>query len=241
MATNDPDKLRRGLIALIAVLGFLIMIAGAAVVALLVVRSRQTPAPPVAVSPVPTPKPVAAPAPAPKAAALARPKPEATSDRVTRYPLRALLGIDAKATIDPARERMRELFPTVTPFLLALELRYEVPLAHAWFGTAELKWKNERAASLSAVGFKPPEGQNKLANQKEIVECLTKGLGKPEVREVDHLAGEFSYFWGKRFPKAYANLHPVNLWLDLSEPGGAAPITLEHVVRTLDACPVLPR
>jgi hypothetical protein len=96
---------------------------------------------------------------------------------------------------------MHGLFPSVEPDARADGLRYVVPVRHPWFGEVELRWKNEKAGKLNVIGFHPPQS-GRIKNQKEIADCLTKGLGKPEVREVDHLAGDVSYFWGKGFPTA---------------------------------------
>jgi hypothetical protein len=165
--------------------------------------------------------------PAPKAAA---------KSRETRYPLRSLLGIDPKVDIDGSSAHLLGLFPTIESTRIAGELRFSVPLDHPWFGVAQLSWKNERGGKLTTVGLKPPLGDQKLKNQKQIADCLSTGLGKPEVREVDHLAGELSYFWGKHFPKAWANLYSGYLWLSFENPAGVAPITLPQVVRALDRC-----
>jgi hypothetical protein len=154
-----------------------------------------------------------------------------------RYPLRALLDIDLTVDVDASSAHLLQLFPTVTPRRHAGDLRYEVPLDHPWFGEAELAWKNERAGRLAKVALRPPKGDDKFKNQAQIAACLTVGLGSAEVRETDHLAGERSYFWGRHFPKAWADLYSGYLWLELRDPKGIAPITLPKLLRTLDACP----
>jgi hypothetical protein len=156
--------------------------------------------------------------------------------REARYALRSLLGIDATVDIDASRAHLRALFPSIESTQIAGQLRYIVPLDHPWFGEAQLSWKNERRGRLATVGFRPPLGNDKLQNQKQIADCLGQGLGKPEVRETDHLAGELSYFWSKAFPKAWANLYSGYLWLAFEDPKGVAPVTLSQVVRTLDRC-----
>lgn len=187
------------------------------------------------------PRPPAAPV-APAKAAPARPEAptpvpaKAAPAAVKRYPMRALLGINTSVDIDGSRAHLLELFPTIESERVAGDLSYTVPLSHPWFREAELRWKNERAGKLATVGFRPPLGDSKLNNQKEISECLTRGLGKPEVREIDHLAGEVSYFWGRHFPKAWANLYTGYLWLSFEDPRGVAPVTFAQVVRTLDGC-----
>jgi len=173
------------------------------------------------VNPIPSPPP-AAPAP--------------DQPGAVRYPMRALLGINTAVDVDGSRAQLLGLFPELSSEQVADEIRYTVPLNHRWFGEAELRWKNERAGKLSTVGFRPPTGDAKLQNQKQISDCLTQGLGKPEVRETDHLAGEVSYFWGSHFPKAWANLYTGYLWLSFEDPRGVAPVTFAQVVRTLDAC-----
>ena len=180
-------------------------------------------------------QPIPAKAVPPPTAAPARPR-AAEPTKLVKYPMSALLGIDTSVDIDGSRAHFLKLFPTIASDRVAGDLRYTVPLEHAWFGEAELRWKNERAGKLTTVGFRPPLGDAKLKNQKEISECLTRGLGKPQVREIDHLAGELSYFWGRHFPKAWANLYTGYLWMSFQDPRGVAPVTLAQVVRTLDGC-----
>lgn len=154
----------------------------------------------------------------------------------TQYPMRSLLGVSPTVDVDGSRAHLASLFPSVTSSQLGDELRFVVPLSHPWFSEAELHWKNEKMGKLVSVAFRPPQGKDKLENQKEISECLSKGLGKPEVRETDHLAGELSYFWGAHWPKAWLDLYSTYLWLAFEDPKGVAPITLAQVVHTLDGC-----
>jgi hypothetical protein len=162
--------------------------------------------------------------------------PAAGNPALVRYVMGSLLGITPTVDIDESRAQVLGLFPTIRSSRISNELRYVVPLSHRWFDAAELGWKNERAGKLASVAFRPPVGELKLKNQKEIADCLTKGLGKPEVREIDPLAGDLTYFWGKHFPKAYASLYSGYLWLSFEDPKGVAPVTFEQVVRTLDGC-----
>jgi len=150
--------------------------------------------------------------------------------------MRALLGVSMAVDVDGSRAHLLGLFPSISSSQLADELRYVVPLNHRWFGAAELSWKNERAGKLVSVAFRPPVGDDKLKNPKEIADCLSKGLGKPQVRELDHLAGELSYFWGPHFPTAWADLYSGYLWLSFEDPKGVPPVTFAQVVRTLDSC-----
>lgn len=186
-------------------------------------------------TPEPAPKPTSRatvePAAPPPALAPAKEK-----SATLRYPLRSLLGVNTAVDIDGSRDHILGLFPAIESRRHGDELRYVVPLEHRWFREAELGWKNESAGKLTSVALNPPEGDDKFKNQKEIGDCLAKGLGKPEVRETDHLAGEQSYFWGKSFPKAWANLYSSYLWLTFQNPKGIAPVTFENVVRTLDGC-----
>ena len=168
-------------------------------------------------------------APAPPAAPLGKPS-------QVRYPLRSLLGVSTVVDIDGSQGHMLGLFPAIESSRVADQLRYVVPLAHPWFSEAQLSWKNEKAGKLVSVGFRPPVGDDKLENQKEIADCLGRGLGKPEVRELDHLSGELSYFWGRHFPRAWADVYPGYLWLAFEDPKGIAPITFAQLVRTLDGC-----
>ncbi|HXK18916.1 MAG TPA: hypothetical protein VNG33_13990 [Polyangiaceae bacterium] len=170
-----------------------------------------------------------APAPAPVPPAAGKPA-------VVGYPMRSLLGVSVAVDIDGSRAHMGGLFPGISTGQLAGELRYSVPLSHRWFSVAELSWKNEKAGKLDSVAFRPPLGDDKFKNQKEIADCLSKGLGSPKVRELDHLAGELSYFWGPHFPTAWADLYASYLWLSFDDPKGVPPVTLAQVVRSLDGC-----
>lgn len=208
----------------------------AAVVAFVAWRGTSRPS---AVPQAPAARAVPTRAVTPLAASSSPAKPEVRAP--VRYPMRALLAINTTTDIDASREHLLGLFPTITSERVAGDLSYKVPLSHPWFGEAELRWKNERAGKLATVGFRPPPGDAKLTNQKQISECLTGGLGKPQVREIDHLAGELSYFWGRAFPRAWANLYTGYLWMSFEDPRGVAPVTFAQVVRTLDGCAPSPR
>jgi hypothetical protein len=171
--------------------------------------------------------------PLPKPALAAKPK--LAKPVEVRYPLRSLLGIDPLVDIDGSRAHLLGIFPTITSEA-RVDLSYRLPLDHPWFSAVELHWKNEKDGKLVSVAFKPPLGDEKFKNQKEIADCLAKGLGKPLVREINHLAGEVSYFWGAHFPKAWANVYSGYLWLTFQNPKGVAPVTFLQVVRSLDAC-----
>jgi hypothetical protein len=167
------------------------------------------------------------------------PAPKITAEpavAATRYPMGSLLGVSSTVDVDGSRAHLASLFPGVTSSQIADELRFVVPLSHPWFSEAELHWKNEKMGRLVSVAFRPTQGHDKFPNQKEISECLSKSLGKPDVRETDHLAGELSYFWGPHFPKAWLDLYSTYLWLAFEDPKGVAAITLTQVVRTLDGC-----
>jgi len=191
--------------------------------------SVSTPAPPPPRVPPPS---VPAAAPTPRAV----PTPH-TEENVKLYSLESLLGVKAGVDIDGSHAIMHDLFPTVSAGTHGVDLSYEVPLSHPWFGEAQFIWKNEKAGHLINVGLRPPKGELRFKNQREIGECLVKGLGKAEVRETDHLKGEFSYFWGKQFPRVWANLYSGYLWLVFETPKPLPPITLERVIRTVKDCP----
>lgn len=149
--------------------------------------------------------------------------------------MRSLLAINPMVDIDSSRAHLLGLFPTVKSVVRA-DLSYRVPLDHPWFDAVELTWKNEKGGKLASVAFRPPRGDERFKNQKEISDCLAKSLGKPLVREINHLAGELSYFWGAHFPKAWANVYSGYLWLAFLDPKGVAPVTLPQVVRSLATC-----
>lgn len=228
-ATAAPARSSRAPLVLLALGAVLVLATAGAFVAYLGLSAPAArPAAPIA---------QAAAAPVKPATPSRAPAPQAAAKAVeARYPLRSLLVIDTKVDVDGSSAHLRGHFPDVASTRIAGELRFSVPLDHPWFGSAQLSWKNEKRGKLTTVGFKPPLGDEKLKNQKEIADCLSKGLGKPEVREIDHLAGELSYFWGKHFPKAWANLYSGYLWLSFEDPRGVAPITLPQVVRALDGC-----
>jgi hypothetical protein len=182
--------------------------------------------------------PLAAASPAPNPALTPEPKPQATPNKpvAVSYSLASLAGINAAVDIDASRAHLTGLFPTITSEQRSDELSYRLPLKHPWFSAVELNWQNAKDGKLVSVAFRPPAGDDKFKNQKEISDCLSKGLGKPEVRELDHLAGELSYFWGQHFPKAWADLYSSYLWLAFDDSKGIAPVTFTNVVRTLEAC-----
>lgn len=207
----------------------------AAVVGFAAMRGAAEPAATAPARAVPAP-PRAAPQRAP-AAAPAAPAPQATSKPTpTGYPLRSLLGVNVNVDIDGSIAHMRGLFPDVESKRIAGQLSFPVPVKHPWFGVVELSWKNEKAGKLATVGFRPLPGSDKLSNPKQIADCLAKGLGKPEAREVDHLSGEMSYFFGKGFPRAWANVYSGYVWMAFEDPRGVPPVTFPQVVRTLDGC-----
>jgi hypothetical protein len=224
-ASSGPS---RGVLLLLAGVGVTALGVVALLVALLGTRATTKPA---ATPPSGATLEAATPPVAPSAAL---PAPEKTA--AVRYPLRSLLGVSTAVDIDGSRAHMLGLFPSIDSNRHGNELRYVVPLEHRWFSEAELGWKNERAGNLTSVTLRPPEGDERFKNQQQIGDCLAKGLGKPEVRETDHLAGERSYFWGKNFPRAWADLYTSYFWLTFQNPRGIAPVTLENVVRTLDGC-----
>ena len=162
--------------------------------------------------------------------------PASAEPAVVSYPLPSLLGISPTVDIDQSRAHLLGLFPTITSQPRADQLSYHLPIGHPWFSSVDLNWKNEQAGKLVSVAFNPPAHTQQFKNQKEIADCLATGLGKPEVREMNHLTGELSYWWGAHFPKATADLYSGYLWLTFEDPKGVAPITFATIVRTLTAC-----
>lgn len=229
VTSRKPTARNGALTALLA--GSALMVALVAVGAFVAAAqsSASTPAPKAAQA---APQTLPAAVPTPRAV----PTPPA-ADVVKLYSLESLLGVNTSVSIDGSHALMHDLFPTVSAGTHGVDLSYEVPLSHPWFGEAQFIWKNEKAGQLINVGLRPPKGEQRFTNQREIGECLVKGLGKAEVRETDHLKGEFSYFWGKQFPRVWANLYSGYLWLVFETPKPVPPITLERVVRTLGACP----
>jgi DNA-directed RNA polymerase subunit RPC12/RpoP len=223
-ARTSALAVRGGAVALIATLS-----GGASLIAFM---TRQREPAPVAVSPPRTLDKRAAPAgPSAPAARQAAPAP-------VGFPLGALLGVNPKVDIDGSRAHLLGLFPGISSEARADQLQYTVPLRHPWFSAAELNWKNEKDGPLVSVALRPPKGDPAFKNQNEIADCLARGLGKPQIKELNHLAGELSYFWGSHFPKAWADLYSSYLWLAFEAPQGVAPVTFSNVVRTLDGCSV---
>jgi hypothetical protein len=219
------------LLIAVAVLGVVALLGAAAVATFLAARSPGSKSTSAASQP-PSPQKPAARGPAPEPPKV----PSSARPRAKRYPLAALLGVSADVDIDGSKQHMQELFPGVEAAPRADELSFRVPLEHPWFREATFGWKNERAGKLSSVKLDPPSGSDKFTNQSAIADCLTKGLGKPEVREIDHLAGEMSYFWGKNFPRAWANLYSGYLWMAFRDSKGIPPVTAKQVLKTLDGC-----
>jgi hypothetical protein len=216
--------------------GVAVGVVGVSVSLLVLARFGEAPKAESTVTPVAPPKSPAPPDPpaAPPSAAAASEQPRAPTE--VRYPLGALLEIGDKVGTDVSGGVMQALFPSVESRKLAGDLRYEVPLSNQWFGSAELRWKNERDGKLTSVALRPPEGHGKFKNPKEIADCAAKTLGKPLEREVDHLAGDVSYFWGRSFPKAWANLYSSYFWMTFHDPKGVPPLSFVQVLRTLDGC-----
>lgn len=168
-ALAAPARSSRSPVVLLLALGAVLVLAtaGAFVAYLASSAPAELPAVPKAQAAAPPVKP-AAPSLAPKATAKAV---------EARHPLRSLLVIDTKVDIDGSSLHLLGHFPSAESTRIAGELRFSVPLDHPWFGIAQLSWKNERRGKLTTVGFKPPLGDEKLKNQKEIADCLSKGLG----------------------------------------------------------------
>lgn len=178
-----------------------------------------------------------------KAAALGlpgAPDPQVVRDYLgTGYPLRAAASLDPDTTVEASDAAVKALFRGAVR-QLHIDLSYTVALDHPWFGQAELSWANKKASQLKEIELRPPPGQQKFANQPDLVACMTALLGKPtRVSEGDYLRGD-----GKDFtfrPKGGGEVriyeHMVAIWTRDNPFAGSMPKDrLQKVVQAFDAC-----
>lgn len=163
----------------------------------------------------------------------------------TRYPLRALLGVNVDLDVDASKPQMQRLFPSVEP-KLGIGLEYRVPLEHPWFGHAAFTWKNASAGKLLSFQLDHLQADELFKNQRAIADCLTKGLGKPEAVESNHLAGEWSYYWRDPSRGTNVSLSVRDIWMDfeglvvlrdrLADSPAPPAVSVKQVLATLDSC-----
>jgi hypothetical protein len=110
------------------------------------------------------------------------------------YDLDTLAAMELGYDVDGARAYMAAAFPGVHAEVFS-GLDFEIPLAHPWFGQAELSWPNERGGTLATAYLRPPPGHTDWPDQGAIRRCLDGALGAGEIREQDHLAGTWAASW----------------------------------------------
>ena len=110
------------------------------------------------------------------------------------YDLDAVAAMELGHDVDDAQAYMAAAFPGVHHEIF-IGLDFEVPLAHPWYGLAELSWPNERGGTLATAYLRPPPGHDDFPDQAAIRACLDRALGAGEVQETDHLAGTWSAGW----------------------------------------------
>lgn len=81
------------------------------------------------------------------------------------------------------------------------------PLPHV-----RLDWENKKGGKPSSMSFDTSGYQPLGALAPKVVGCLTKSLGKPDVREVDHAKGTVNYVFGASavwlYPSSLSIPHP---------------------------------
>jgi hypothetical protein len=144
-----PASSNRALVPLLA--GSVMVVALVAVGAFVAAQSSAS-------APAPPP-PRVPPRSAPTAVPTPRAVPTSPAEELVKlYPLESLLGVKSGVDIDGSHALMHDLFPTVSAGTHGVDLSYEVPLSHPWFGQAQFIWKNEKAGQLMNVGPGRPRG-----------------------------------------------------------------------------------
>ncbi|MFH1465927.1 MAG: hypothetical protein ABIO70_16180 [Pseudomonadota bacterium] len=156
------------------------------------------------------------------------------------YTLTELSALDLRYDVDAARGYVPTLFAGAEQGVL-IGLDIEVPLSHAWFGSATLHWPNERGGTLESVRLSAPPGSQTLGQQAAIGRCLEATFGKGEINEVDHLAATWSERWQAR-DGAMLRLDPYAVTVDLEgwpPRTGSSPQrvgTFRRAPQALDGC-----
>ena len=105
-----------------------------------------------------------------------------------------LAKLDVSVEIDGATNEVRTRFPAATVDQ-NINLEFELPVAHPWFGHAELEWRNEAEGKLQRAKLWPPMGVQEFPDQEAIRGCLEGTLGEPRTRVSNHMKGERTYDW----------------------------------------------
>jgi hypothetical protein len=155
------------------------------------------------------------------------------------YPLTQLATFDSQTDIDRSAAAMTRAFPGSTSSMSG-GLDYRLALDHPWFGDAELRWPDAKAAHIERVFLNPPpEHSSKFSNQGDIDACMNRIYGKPAERpDPDHLTGDYSTEWhpteGGRV-RVFG--HAISVWL--SRDPWTKPMSdtgWKKLMNALDAC-----
>jgi len=151
------------------------------------------------------------------------------------YTISELAALDVRTDVDSAVATTQARFPGshAEPFI---SLDVDIPLAHAWFGAAELSWANEAGGALEGLALSPAPGHQTFPDQQAIRACLDRAIGAGEHRVDDHLAGTWSASWEFR-DGSWAHISRYSLNLHASrrtERMAAGP--WRQLLNALEAC-----
>lgn len=153
------------------------------------------------------------------------------------YDISELAAMSLDYDVDGASAYTQATFPG-SHATVFISLDVDVPLAHPWFGDAELSWPNEPGGKLASAQLHPPPGHQTFPDQQPIRACLDRALGAGETSVDDHLAGTWSARWEL----------PDGTWLHLSRyslgihrdrghgPARATAASWRRVLNALQAC-----
>lgn len=153
------------------------------------------------------------------------------------YPLSRLADLDLRYDVDGARAYVPATFPGSHEEIL-IDLDFEVPLSHPWFGQIELSWANEKGGQLEGATLWPVPGSQKLTSQDAVARCLDASLGPGERRIQDHLAGTWSGTWELK-DGTWVSLPDHALYIHLDARGRKAAdrtASWRKIIGALDRC-----
>jgi len=151
------------------------------------------------------------------------------------YHLREVAALDLRYDVDGAQAYVASVLPGGSARASG-GLAVSVPLAHPWFGAAELSWPNRPGGLLESVRLTPAPGEDRMVRQTEVARCLDAALGRGEVSEVDHLARTWAETWAPG-DTTRVRVDEYSVWIDLDDAArGLRARTFKRVLLALDAC-----